>query len=138
MNPFFFKELDEKRQKQSNDPLQGYDGIKYGSPFWFEGAGDIWRRTTHKSKRVSVKDCAKVKKDSEECLADPQKPNDYCYRLYGHALACEPGTNCPYLRFPILKCLQEAHVVDYAKVKSCVEAIPNYAACIKGFVPQKK
>jgi hypothetical protein len=136
IQPFVHDVIERKRQAISPDPLQNYDGIKYMSPFWFEGAGDVWRRVDHGSRRYSIKSCADVRRNSENCLTDPTKPNDYCFRLYGHALICEPGYNCPYLRFPLMKCIQEGHISDYARLKNCVEGLPNYAACTRGYVAQ--
>lgn len=135
-NPLFQQSIDRYRQSQHTDPLQNYDGVKYGSPFWFEGAGEVWRRSAHGSRRVTVKQCEQVRKASDMCLADPTKPNDYCFRLYGHALLCEPGMHCPYLRFPLLNCLQTSTVVDYHRLKACAQAIPNFEQCQQGFVPQ--
>lgn len=138
VQPYLHSLIDRKRQATQPDPLQAYDGVKYGSPFWFEGAGDIWRRIAHQSKIATVKDCARVRADSEQCLADPSKPNDYCFRLYGHALVCEPGVNCPYLRFPLMKCLQETHQTDFQRLKNCAESIPNFHPCTRGYVPQER
>lgn len=138
VNPWVFELVQKKRQSISPDPLQGYDGIKFGSPFWYEGAGDIWRRVSHGSKLVSVKDCERVRNVAEECLRNPANANDYCYRLYGHSLVCEAGVNCPYLRFDFIRCLQEHHLTDFAAVRNCVENVPQYKPCTKGYVKQAK
>lgn len=136
VQPFVRDTVERKRQAISPDPLADYDGTQYMAPFWFEGAGDIWRRTDHGSRRYSLKSCGDVKVSSENCLTDPTKPNDYCLRLYGHAVICEAGYNCPYLRFPMMKCIQEGHLGDYLRLKGCVESLPNYSACLRGYVPQ--
>ena len=138
VNPWVFELVQKKRQSISPDPLQGYDGIKFGSPFWYEGAGDIWRRVSHGSKLVTVKDCERVRNIAEECLRNPANANDYCYRLYGHSIVCEAGVHCPYLRFDFIRCLQEHHLTDFAAVRNCVENVPQYKPCTKGYVKQAK
>eukprot|EP00461_Guttulinopsis_vulgaris_P007727 UN07777 len=71
----------------------------------------------------------------KQCLADPSKPQDYCYRLYGHSLVCESGVNCDYLRFPMMQCLQTHAIPDYEALKNCMQSIPNYTKCTKAPAP---
>jgi hypothetical protein len=134
--PIFYNTLKKKRQAISPDPLQNYDGQLYASPFWFEGSGDIWRRIFHGSKRITVSDCEQVRYLAAECLKDPEKSNDFCFRLYGHSMICEAGCHCPYLRFPLLGCLQDSFHADFHKLRACIETIPHFRECNTGYVPQ--
>lgn len=134
-NPIFQQTIERYRQSQNQDPLQNYDGIKYGSPFWFEGAGEVWRRMAHGSRRTTVRSCEKIRTQAEQCLSDPNKSNDYCYRLYTSSLMCVPGVHCPYTRYPFLRCLQNVGTSNYDQASECIRNVPNYDACMKGFVP---
>lgn len=134
-NPIAFDLIEKKRQAISPDPLQGYDGLQYGSPFWFEGAGEVWRRMAHGSRRTTVRSCEKIRTQAEQCLSDPNKSNDYCYRLYTSSLMCVPGVHCPYTRYPFLRCLQNVGTSNYDQASECIRNVPNYDACMKGFVP---
>lgn len=126
--------IDELRQMYSDDPLSGGNPLEYESPFWFEGAGDVWRRYDHRTPKSGVHNCQKVIQQAEQCLNDATKPNELCYRLYSHALICAPGMFCSSLRMPLLKCVQECHAIDYDRIKSCVRAIPNYIPCHTKYV----
>jgi hypothetical protein len=137
VNPLVHELLDGKRQAISPDPLTSYDGLRYNSPFWFEGAGDVWRRIAHNSSKVSIKDCAKLRQDAERCLADPTKPNDFCYRLYTNDLICEAGVHCTYMRADLLGCTTSTAIGQYKQLKQCIEAIPNYTPCTRGYVPRR-
>eukprot|EP00461_Guttulinopsis_vulgaris_P003175 UN03176 len=85
---------------------------------------------------VSIKDCKRIQRDAEQCLADPTKPNDHCFRLYTHSLVCEPGVNCAYLRYPFMTCMKQISITDYNKARECITSVPNYQACTRGYVPQ--
>jgi hypothetical protein len=136
VNPLFHQMVHKRRMQVQPDPLgPSYDGLLYNAPFWFEGAGDIWRRTLNGSVRVSIAECSRIKRESEQCLNDPSKPTDYCFRLYAGAVMCEPGTNCPYMHFPLLRCAQTAPGTDFQWLNNCFKTIPNFESCTQGFVP---
>jgi hypothetical protein len=113
------------------NPLVDYDGLVYQSPFWFEGAGEVWRKTDHSSKRLGLTVCKKLRKDVEQCLLDRHEEGstDFCYRQFQHSLICEPGLNCPYLRFPMMQCFRKIQGIDYVRFRACVKLVPNYASC---------
>ena len=135
VNPLFHQMVYKRRLQVQPDPLgPSYDGLLYNAPFWFEGAGEIWRRTMNGSTRVSVRDCDRVKHESEQCLNDPTKPTDFCFRLYAGATMCTPGANCPYLHFPLIKCAQSTPGVDYQMFNDCVKRITNFEQCSSGHV----
>jgi len=136
VNPLFHQMIHKRRFQIQPDPLnETYDGLLYNAPFWFEGTGDIWRRTLNGSTRISIDNCAEVKAQSEKCLNDPSKPTDYCFRLYSGAVMCESGTNCPYLHFPLLRCAQTTPGSDFQFLNDCLKRIPNYLGCTNAFVP---
>lgn len=119
-----------------DDYLQNYDGTNYPGAFWFEGAGDIWRRMTHGGRDINVESCNVISEASEKCLRDPTKPRDYCFRLYGHSLACRPGVHCPYLRWPIMKCLEAVDDrPDFQALSKCMKQVPHFSRCEVGYVP---
>jgi hypothetical protein len=126
---------DAKRFSSSPDPLYGYHGMDFPDPFWFEGAGEVWRRTSSGSVKITIDDCKKVRRVAEQCLLDETKPNDYCFHLYQHAIMCEPGTNCPYLRLPMVRCTYLHNQVDYKSLKDCIDLLPNVEKCRQGWVP---
>jgi hypothetical protein len=124
--------LEKKRLTISPDPLKYYNGIHYLSPFWFEGAGEIWRRVSHGSTKVSVRDCQRIRRDSEQCYKDGKQSPDYCFRLYSQQAICESGTHCPYLRFPLMKCLSQS--TNQREIDDCLLSVPNYYECKAGYV----
>lgn len=136
VGPTVNKRLDQLRQEKSDDPLKNYDLTRYDTPFWFEGAGEIWRRVTHGSNRVGIRDCTKVHEQAQRCLKDPSKTDSECFTLYGHSLMCEPGVHCPYLRFPMLRCMGDPAAPNFEALKNCVQTAPNYQRCTREFVPQ--
>ena len=124
--------IERKRLTISPDPLKYYNGIHYLSPFWFEGAGEIWRRVSHGSTKVSVRDCLRIRRDSEQCFKDGTQSPEYCFRLYAQQAICEPGTHCPYLRFPLMKCLSNSQTQQH--IDDCLFAVPNFNECKHGYV----
>jgi hypothetical protein len=137
-NVAVFKMIEQKRQELSPDPLENYDGTLYESPFWFSHAGDIWRRITHGSRTVNVeRDCARLKKMADHCLNDDSISHQDCLNIYSHSLACAPGSFCPYLRQPLMTCMHGSGIQDYDQMRACINQIPNYTACERGYVPPK-
>lgn len=135
-NPLVYDSVDRHRQATCEDPLQGYDGLKYTSPFWFEGAGDVWRRLAHGSQLVDVKNCQEINKLAEACVLDTSKPQDYCLRLYGHSAICASGVNCSYTQLPAIRCLQKNN--DFETINDCLNKVPNFRTCATKFVPQEQ
>ena len=124
--------IERKRLTISPDPLKYYNGINYLSPFWFEGAGEIWRRVSHGSSKVSVRDCLRIRRDSEQCLQDSTQSEEYCFRLYAQQAICESGTHCPYLRFPLMKCLSSSQTRP--QIDECLTNVPNFTDCKHAYV----
>jgi hypothetical protein len=121
-----------------NDLWQNFNPLTYASPFWYEGAGNAWRHATfNQHTRESFAVCEKTTKEADRCLADPTLTNDYCFRLYQHKVACGPGLNCPYLRFPLLKCMQKGDTTDYMAFTACAKSIPKFESCTKSYTPKE-
>lgn len=136
INPMIYDLIEQKRRAISVDPLVNYDGLQYLSPFWFTGAGDIWRRIDGRSKRTTIADCNRVKKRLDECLALPENQRtNHCFDEYASAQICVPGTNCPYLRLPMTQCMYSEHIEDYRALDHCLSTIPRFQRCQDGFVP---
>jgi hypothetical protein len=136
VNPMVYDLIEQKRRLISPDPLINYDGLQYISPFWFTGAGDIWRRIDGRSKRVNITNCNIVQKNLDECLALPQnKRNNGCFIEYSHAKMCAPGVHCPYLRLPMTQCMYNEAINDYRDLDYCFSTISKFDKCKDGFVP---
>lgn len=136
VNPILYDLIEQKRRVLSPDPLINYDGLQYMSPFWFTGAGDVWRKVDGRSKRTSIANCQLVKKRLDECLALPEnKRTTACVDEYAHAQICAPGIHCPYLRLPMTQCMYNDLVDDYRGIDHCLSTIPKFHRCQDGFVP---
>lgn len=144
-NPIL-QDLLERRRGKKDDPLQGYDPMLYQEPFWFQGVGNIWRRIEHGSKKVTVKNCHYLRREVDQCFKDGKLPGYICERKRGEAQACEAGCYCPYLRYKIFKCLyaptpeyqteENDKNPSYPEIRGCLEALPNFKPCQRGYVPE--
>jgi hypothetical protein len=135
-NPAVFQMIQLKRKELSPDPLEDYDGTLYESPFWFQYAGDVWRRITHKSKQIDiVRDCARLKRLADQCLKDDEISHKDCLTIYSNSLACAPGAYCPYLRQPLMTCMHGSGIAEYDLMRDCINKIPNYTPCQVDYTP---
>lgn len=131
VQPILYSALDRRREAISTEPLQNYDGFDYQSPFWFEGAGDLWRRKTHGSNRITPRNCMQLKQQARLCLANPQKESRECFLPLASSLTCVAGLNCPDLRLPMIQCIVDSStaVGNFQKFQDCLSNVAHFKQC---------
>eukprot|EP00461_Guttulinopsis_vulgaris_P001083 UN01083 len=130
--PIVDDKLEQLRREKYDKPLQQYHPMMYQSPFWFEGAGNLWRRWDHKGVE---KDQLQSELEELENYAATATDREYTL-LYPHARMARAGLNCFELRPDLLQCL--ADVMNHEATKKCFDAIPNIQQCSTGFNPQSE
>lgn len=139
--PRVLKSIEKTTMLQTGERLENYIGFNYNAPFWFYGAGDIWRRSLHNSSLLRKEmdkhgdACHSLHEALNQCVEDGTKTDDDCYYLYTQSKSCNAGLNCRYLRLPLLNCLNANQFTNYEGVTACVEMLPNYATCQDHYTP---
>jgi hypothetical protein len=137
ISPRVIKSIEKETMLLTGEKLDDYIGLSYDAPFWFTGAGDVWRRFQHNSTLIQDKQnpCEMLKTSTAKCLADKNKTEDDCYFEYTQSTICDPGIHCRYLRVPMVNCLAANPFTNYNGVTQCLEMLPNFQTCQVEFTP---
>lgn len=105
--------------------LEDYHPMEYLSPFWFEGAGQLWRRWTHQG--LTREELYEQLVALEEMAESDETSAHHKLLLYPHAKMARAGLNCTALKPSLMMCLMYAG--DIEAMGECFGKIPNIAEC---------
>lgn len=125
--------LEEEYLKLPPPALHDYHPLEYLSPFWFEGAGRLWRMWGHGGMTRE-----ELERDVVALEAAVDKMEGQARDLlYPHARMARAGLNCTVLKPALLGCL--VYAGNMGLMGSCFDKIPMITQCadVERFDPKE-